>query len=67
MCAGPRPGCGQRTHRPHAGWPSDAESVEMQMEMEVKVEMEMVMALAMEEDAFREGELEAGSNAQGYS
>lgn len=35
------------------------------MEMEVKVEM--VMALAMEEDAFREGELEAGSNAQGYS
>lgn len=37
------------------------------MEMEVKVEMEMVMALAMEEDAFREGELEAGSNAQGYS
>lgn len=63
MCAGPRPGCGQRTHRPHAGWPSDAESVEMQMEMEVKVEM----ALAMEEDAFREGELEAGSNAQGYS
>lgn len=63
MCAGPRPGCGQRTHRPHAGWPSDAESVEMQMEMEVKVEM----AMAMEEDAFREGELEAGSNAQGYS
>lgn len=35
------------------------------MEMEVKVEMEM--AMAMEEDAFREGELEAGSNAQGYS
>lgn len=33
------------------------------MEMEVKVEM----AMAMEEDAFREGELEAGSNAQGYS
>lgn len=65
MCSGPRPGCGQRTHRPHAGWPSDAESVEMQMEMEVKVEM--VMALAMEEDAFREGKLEAGSNAQGYS
>lgn len=63
MCAGSRPGCGQRTHRPHAGWPSDAESVEMQMEMEVKVEM----AMAMEEDAFREGELEAGSNAQGYS
>lgn len=63
VCAGPRPGCGQRTHRPHAGWPSDAESVEMQMEMEVKVEM----AMAMEEDAFREGELEAGSNAQGYS